>query len=199
MRRVHAISWIAGTTLLAGCAGPNGASPLTASLATDAKTGAASTTVLPLGNTPSVRGSPTAVYERVARGVLGCWFGALGPLKKTHIFNADAAPLSKGGEAELSIHEREINPLPNQSPRGARVFRVYFARESDETTRIAIEAGKLPADLAQAMERDTVAWAVEKESCEAQIVRPAPPPPPEPEKAKVKKRARTAQPNALQR
>jgi hypothetical protein len=179
--------------LLAGCAGPNGVSPLTASLAEAPKAVAASTTVLPLGSTPSVRGTPTAVYERIARGVLNCWFGGLGPLKKTHIFNADVAPPSTGGGAEISIHEREASPVPNQSPRGARAFRIILARESEETTRVSIEGSRLPNDLTQAMEKDTVAWAVEKDSCEAQVVRPAPPPPPEPEKAKVKKRAKTAQ------
>jgi hypothetical protein len=193
MRCVRPILILVATGLFGGCAGTNGASPLTASLSVEPSAAAASTTVLPLGNTPSVKGTPIAVYERVARGVLNCWFGALGPLKKTHIFNADTTPPSKGGAAEIAIHEREANPLPNQSPRGARVFRVILAREAEEVTRVSVEGGKLPSDLARAMEIDTVAWATEKESCEAQVVRPAPPPPPEPEKAKVKKRAKTAQ------
>lgn len=144
--------------------------------------------VIALASSPTVTGSPTAVYERVARGALTCWFGGLGPLRKTHIFNADAAPPSQGGGAEITIHERELNPLPNQTPRGTRVFRLWFEREGDASTRVRMEAAKLPQDLAEAMEKDAVAWAAEKEQCQAQVVRP-PPPPEEPPKAPKKRKA----------
>jgi hypothetical protein len=181
---------------LAGCAGTNTAALLTSSADKTAQPPssiAVSSTLMPLGSTPSVKGAPIAVYERVARGVLNCWFGSVGPLKKTHMFNADVTPPSKGGEAEMSIHEREANPQPNQHPRGARVFRVELKRESDESTRVHLEAGRLPVDLINAMEKDAIAWAADKESCEALVVRPPPPPAPEPVKTKVKPRAKTAQ------
>lgn len=152
---------------------------------------AVAATLAPIGTTPTVQGTPTDAYQRVAQRALTCWFGGHGPLKKTHVFNAEVPPPSKGAGAEIFIHEREVAPAPNQSPRGARVYRIAFARESDETTRMSIETGKLPADLAGAMDKDAVAWVSGRESCEAQVVRP-PPPDPEPEKKPAKKRAKTA-------
>jgi hypothetical protein len=171
----------------AASSAPGGATTQEAAAAGGAGLAGVATTLLAMGNSPSVQGSPMLVYERVARGALVCWFGGVGPLKKTHIFNADAAPPSAGGAAEIMIHEREANPLPNQTPRGTRVFRIWFERESEATTRVQLQASRLPSDLAQAMERDTVAWAIGKESCEAQVVRP-PPVVAEPVVAKPKKR-----------
>lgn len=112
----------------------------------------------------------------------------MGPLKKSYIFNADALPPSQGGAADIFLHEREANPAPNQTPKGARVFRITFERESDTTTRVRMEAAKLAADLVQAMENDAIAWAGDKASCEAQVVRPPPPVVEEPVKAKPKSR-----------
>lgn len=194
---------LTGSLALAGCAGPQAlTSPTTGSssanaagptpLATSALPPAAiAATLAPLGTTPTVQGTPTEAYHRVAQRALTCWFGSHGPLKKTHVFNAEVPPPSKGSGAEIFIHEREIAPLPNQSPRGARVYRIAFVRESDETTRMSVETGKLPPDLAVAMDKDAVAWVSGRDSCEAQVVRP-PPPDPEPEKKQPKKRARTA-------
>jgi hypothetical protein len=178
--------------LLGGCASASNPSPLTASLPalpTDTKQLAAiSDNLATLGGSPSLRGTPTEVYERVARAALVCWFGAHGPLKKTHIFNAEAAPPTKGGDAEISVHERDST---QPSPRGSRVFRIWLAAESGDSTRMTIQVSKLPQDLAQAMEKDTLAWGIGRESCETQIVRP-PPPPPETAKAKPKTRVKTA-------
>jgi hypothetical protein len=179
-----------GKVLTAGATaamGPPAAAGSTLSAAVNAGAAGAATTLVALGNTPSVQGSPTVVYERVARGALVCWFGGVGPLKKTHIFNADVAPPSAAGGAEIMLHEREANPLPNQTPRGSRAFRIWFERESEATTRVHMQATRLPPDLAQAMERDVVAWAIGKESCDAQVVRP-PPVVAEPVVSKPKKR-----------
>ncbi len=178
--------------LLSGCASTSNPSPLTAalqSLPADTKQLATiSDSLATLGNSPSLKGTPTEVYERVARGALVCWFGAHGPLKKTYIFTAEAAPATKGGDAEITIHERD----PTQpSPRGSRVFRVWLTAESTESTRMTLQVSKLPQDLAQAMETDTLAWGIGRESCETQIARP-PSLPPEPSKAKTKARVKTA-------
>jgi len=53
-------------------------------------------------------GHARALYELVARGALGCWFGAGGPLKTSHVFQAEAAPPAEGGAAEIVLHEREL-------------------------------------------------------------------------------------------
>lgn len=138
-----------------------------------------------LASSPTLEAPPVEVYERVGRGALTCWFGADGPLKKSHIFNADAPSPSAGGNVEIAIHERD----PTQpSPRGARAFQISLAAESGHT-RLSLRNNKLPADLAAAMERDVLAWAALRQSCEAQIVRPpAPPPAAEPVPAKKKKK-----------
>ena len=142
-----------------------------------------------LGSTPTVTGSVTDVYSRVANRALNCWFGATGPLKPTHVFAAEAPPPSSGAAAEIVIHEKDTGA---PSPRGTRAFRITIARESDVTTRLVLQAGKLPTDLADAMERDVVAWGIGKDSCDAQIVRPPPPPPVAEKRKKQKKRVVTA-------
>lgn len=140
-------------------------------------------TLSTLGSTPTVEGTVTDVYSRVANKALNCWFGAGGPLKPTHVFAAEAPPPSSGAPAEIVIHEKDLSA---PSPRGTRTFRITITRESDTTTRMVLQAGKLPSDLAEAMERDAVAWGSGRNSCDAQIVRP-PPPLPVAEKKKPKK------------
>lgn len=56
-------------------------------------------------------GTPTEVYERVGRGAVTCWFGKSGPLKGTHVYEATADSPHKGGQAEITIREREL-PAP---------------------------------------------------------------------------------------
>lgn len=143
-----------------------------------------------VGNTPSLAGTPTDVYSRIAQRALNCWFGAGGPLKPTHVFAAEAPPPSAGAGAEIVIHERDQQI--GQNPRGTRAFRIIMTRKSDTSTRLTLQVGKLAADLAQAMEKDVLAWGFDKDSCAARIARPPPPPPPVVDKKKPKKRAVTA-------
>lgn len=123
-------------------------------------------------------GQPTDLYTQVARGALSCWFGADGPLKRTHVFTAEAAPPAKGGHAEIVLQERG----PDQAEqRGARVFQVAFA-VAPGGTEIAMASQKLPPEVAQAMKRDVEMWARGQSGCELRTVlaplpSPALPPP----------------------
>jgi hypothetical protein len=152
----------------------------------------AAAAALPLsGNTPTLDGTTSDIYSLIANSALKCWLGAGGPLKGTHIFHADVpAPSSAGvyGDVDIAIHERD----PTQpSPRGTRVVRIALVAETSARTRMNLQFGKLPADLVQALEKDAIAWAHGKDSCEAQVVRP-PPPPPAPIAAKPKKGKKVA-------
>ena len=102
-----------------------------------------------------VPGTPTEVYALVARGALGCWFGANGPLKATHVFHAEAAPPSQGGQAEIVLHERDVS-LRDQ--RGARAFRVKFASDA-AGVRVGITVVKIAPALAEPMVQDVAVWA----------------------------------------
>ena len=108
------------------------------------------------GNTPSlpalpqltgtvteapIVGSPTEVYERVARGAMSCWFGTNGPLKANYVYHAEAEPAGKGGKAEIVIHERDRRPTEN--PKGIRAYRVAITPEDGQTT-LVFENLKLP-------------------------------------------------------
>jgi len=70
---------------------------------------------------------------------LACWFAASGPLKETHIFHADAAPPSRGGDVEIVLHERDTS-LRDQ--RGARALRIAL-RVRREARRFRITVVKL--------------------------------------------------------
>ena len=129
------------------------------------------------GNTPSlpalpqltgtvteapIVGSPTEVYERVARGAMSCWFGTNGPLKANYVYHAEAEPAGKGGKAEIVIHERDRRPTEN--PKGIRAYRVAITPEDGQTT-LVFENLKLPEPVAKAMEADARRWGTGALGC----------------------------------
>lgn len=137
-------------------------------------------------------GSPTEIYTRIGRGAGICWFGTNGQLKATHIFHADAEPPSRGGKAEIVIHEKDT-AMPN--PRGNRAFRVQIA-PSGENASIDIENVRFPIDVGQTMTADVRRWARNDITCndKAQTkgwdAQTAPPAPTAPAKPPVKQRDR---------
>lgn len=106
-------------------------------------------------------GTPTEVYERIARGALSCWFGASGPLKVDYVYHAEAAPASQGGKAEIVIHERD---RLSGNPRGIRAYRIGIAAEKESTT-LVFENIKLPESMAQSMEADARRWSAGSIGC----------------------------------
>jgi hypothetical protein len=135
--------------VLAGCSGPN----------------APSLPALPqLAGTISeapVTGTPTDVYERVARGALACWFGTSGPLKLNYVYHAEAEPAAKGGKAEIVIHERDRT---SDNPKGIRAWRLAITSEDEQTT-LVFENLKLPEPLAKSMEADARRWSAGALGC----------------------------------
>jgi hypothetical protein len=123
---------------------------------------------VPVETTIIVQGTPTEIYSLVARAALGCWFAANGPLKATHVFYADAAPPSRGGRAEIVLHERNAS-LSDQ--RGARAFRVGFASDASGV-RVDVAAIKITSTLAELMVRDVEVWAKGGAGCQAQALSP---------------------------
>lgn len=110
------------------------------------------------------KGSATDIYARIARGAHKCWMGLEGPLKGTHLFQAEAKPRSEGGAAQVDIHER-IADKPNIP--GRRVFLVTITPVAESASVYAENAG-LPNPLAAAMKADVDAWAADEDSCAAQ-------------------------------
>lgn len=100
-------------------------------------------------------GAPTETYALLARGVRTCWFGAGGPLKDSHVFHADAAPPSSGGQAEIVLHERDATA---HLMRGARAYRIGIG--SDGTgTRIEHTNHKFADALVASAETDVHRFA----------------------------------------
>ena len=147
---------------------------------TNSTAAAAAAPSAPAETSLSVPGTPTSVFAQVAQGMLGCWFGS-GPLKASHVYRAEAEPPTKGGEAEIVIHERDLT-LRDQ--RGTRAYKVMFAGEGSGV-RVTIMPLKIEAKLAEAMARDVETWAKEgaKEgvkpgaACQLRALFPPPPPP----------------------
>jgi hypothetical protein len=108
-------------------------------------------------------GPPTELYARIARGAQNCWFGGNGPLKSQYIFHADAEPPSKGGQAEIVIHEIDKS-TPN--PRGARAFRVTVTPSGDTST-VQSENSRFSLEVGQRMSADVRRWARNDLSCVA--------------------------------
>jgi hypothetical protein len=109
----------------------------------------------------------------VARGALGCWFAADGPLKASHVYRAEAAPPGKGGAAEITIYQRDAS-LRDQ--RGSKAYQVAFTGEV-AGVRVATTAMKFELAHAQAMARDIETWAKGGSGCQLRVVMPPPPPP----------------------
>ncbi len=106
-------------------------------------------------------GSATEVYRRVARGVLTCWMGAHGSLKGTHLFQAEAEPRTKGGAAQINIHER-IKESPNQP--GRKVFSVSITPVG-EGASVTTENLGLPEAQGGSMKVDVNRWAAAEKGC----------------------------------
>lgn len=106
-------------------------------------------------------GSPTEVYERIARGALACWFGTAGPLKADYVYHAEAEPAAKGGKSEIIIHERD---RLSENPKGIRAYRIAIEPEGEATT-LAVENLKLPEPMAKSMEADARRWGAGAFGC----------------------------------
>lgn len=201
MRRPYAIVlgllWTAGV----GACSPSGLPSLSSSAPapgapppitpTQLETGAVAVTpVAPAAEVTAIApGTPTEVYARVASGALRCWFGANGPLKSTHIFNAEAAPPSEGGVAEIVLHERD---LTSRDPRGTRAFRVAFIGRGSNV-EVGITPLKIGAPLVELMVRDVETWAQGGSGCQARALSPpveVVAPPAKPAKSKATQNSR---------
>ena len=107
-------------------------------------------------------GEPIAVYTLVARGIHACWFGAGGPLRNTHVFRAEAQSQTKGGEAEIIIHERD---MAQGDQRGQQAARISFENAAG-LVRVGIAVTKVPPGYGEPMTRDVEAWAKGQSGCE---------------------------------
>ena len=136
------------------------------------------------------KSTPTDTYEVVARGVLGCWFGAAGPLKPSHVFHAEAASPADGGAAEIVLHERDIS---FRDQRGARAFRIAFEK-TPAGAKVDIANLKMAPALGEAMVKDVGVWVAGGSGCVVRTLYP-PPPAPAPAKGKAKTKSKaTAKP-----
>jgi hypothetical protein len=134
----------------------------------------AATSQAPVETVLIAPGTPTGVYALVARGALGCWFGADGPLKPTHVFEAAAEPPANGGAAEIVLYERDESL---RDKRGARAFRVAFATSS-ASVRVGVTAIRMEPQLGKLMIKDVEVWAQGGSGCQVRTLFPPPPPAP---------------------
>jgi len=124
--------------------------------------GSAPSQSAPIATATTVPGEPVAIYTLVARGIHACWFGAGGPLRNTHVFRAEAQSQTKGGEAEITIHERD---LAQADQRGQQAVRIAFENAAG-LVRVAIAVTKVPPGFGEPMVRDVGAWAKGQAGCE---------------------------------
>lgn len=177
--------------LLAGC-GQQGLQPASVSPPVPLETGTLTDKTAELGPahyTIVVPGVPTDVYAILASGAHKCWLGPTGPLRKTHIFQAEAAPPAAGGNAQILLHERDPTQ-PDQ--RGARAFRIALT-QGPGGTKVGVTAAKIDPKFAEAMTRDVEVWARGGEGCQLRVVAPpVPEPAPSPAKKKLSVKPRPA-------
>jgi hypothetical protein len=134
-------------------------------------------------------GTATDIYARLARGAMGCWFAVGGPLKKDYIFHATADAPSRGGKAEVVIHQRD----PTQpNPRGAKAYVIEIQPTGESSASITAENRKMPDAFAAAMTDDVSRWSKGEEGCiGASTAAGWAPAPPEPAAAPAAKKSKT--------
>ena len=118
----------------------------------------------------TVSGDPTSLYTLVARGIHACWFGAGGPLGNTHVFRAEAQSPTKGGQAEIIIHERDV-ALTDQ--RGPQALRIAFENNGG-VVRVATKVLKVPPGYGEPLTRDVETWAKGGSGCQLRASFPQP-------------------------
>lgn len=106
-------------------------------------------------------GTATEVYARVARGANQCWFGADGPLKKDYVYHADADAPSRGGKAEIVLHERDRSK-PN--PRGPKAYRIKIDPVGEQAT-LQTENLKMSESVAASLAGDVSRWSKGEHGC----------------------------------
>ncbi len=207
MATVRAFANFSLATMLAlvssGCAGPGGE---TGGLGLpDLSKVALPTVELPKVELPKVElpqasrpvvGSPTEVYTRVAQGALSCWFGASGPLKSSYIYNAEAESPSRGGKAEIVVHERKP-PAPGLDIRGPRALKVDIQPEG-ETAKVSFENYKFSTEIGQSFHSDVDRWASGETGCGppgAAVAGPTQTSPPPTQKQAKQQSAKTSKQN----
>lgn len=120
------------------------------------------TSALPEGPGADPTGSATELYARIARGAVGCWFGAEGGMKKDYIYHAEADAPSRGGKAEVTIHVRD----PSQpNPRGAKAYKILITPKDEQSATVTTENLKLPDEKAKAMTDDVNRWSRGEQGC----------------------------------
>lgn len=122
------------------------------------------TSALPQAASPNEvpSGSATELYTRIARGAVGCWFGAQGGMKKDYIYHAEADAPSRGGKAEVTIHVRD----PSQpNPRGAKAYKILITPKDETSATVNTENLKIPEQQANVMTEDVNRWARGEQGC----------------------------------
>jgi hypothetical protein len=112
--------------------------------------------------------SPTDAYTNIARAMLACWFGAEGPLSTTHVFHAEAAPPAEGGNAEIVVHERDLEQRDRRGPRALRIT----LRRTGSGSDVLIAVLRARPELGQLMREDVEVWAKGASGCRVRTLFP---------------------------
>ena len=91
-----------------------------------------------------------------------CWFAVGGPLKKDYFYHATAAPASRGGKAQIVIHERDTTQ-PN--PRGLKSYIVNIEPTGESSATVRAENLKMTDAFAGAMTNDVARWTKGEDGC----------------------------------
>ncbi len=115
---------------------------------------------------PRIRGTPTQIYTRIARGAVTCWFGAHGSLKATHVYSAVAKPPSQGGQARILIHKKDTSL---RDKRGMRAYAIDIVPDG-KTAKLEIQNAQMGEPRGTNMANDARRWAAGQEGCVAKPV-----------------------------
>jgi hypothetical protein len=160
-------------TLLSGCAGgeaPTLSLPSLPSVGAisqptaqpPASPGTQQPAAIVIDQTGRAGGSATDLYSRIASGAMKCWFTVGGPLKKDYVYHATADPASRGGKAQIVIHQRDT---AHSNPRGLKSYLVDIEPTGELSATVKTENLKMPDNFAAAMTNDVARWTRGEDGC----------------------------------
>jgi len=165
---------LVGTVLLSGCGGVEaptlslpsvpsvGAISAQPTAPSPTTPGTAPSAAIVIDQTGGQGGSATDLYSRLATGAMKCWFATGAPLKNDYVYHATAAPASRGGKAQIVIHQRD----PTQpNPRGFKSYVVDIDPTGESSATVKVENLKMSDAFAGAMTNDIARWTKGEEDC----------------------------------
>ena len=114
----------------------------------------------PSSNANIVTGTPSEIYQRIARQASKCWFGPFGSVHDRFMMSADVPPPTSSAPVTMAIHRRIAK---SKKPWGPTLLRVQFSGTT--STTVSFQNLGLKPPIRSRMTQGVLHWANGKQTC----------------------------------